>query len=231
MFGPILGLSKKNSTAPTSTSTQKVIMGLGQHHSNVQNTAANTNHQSSTNSSTPPAKTKITDFFQPTRRSQRKTDQALKAERLQSLVNAIVDGAQDGLKCKEIPGKGRGIISTRHFLRNEFVVEYWGELLDINTAKKREKKYAQDLRVGCYMYYFTYRNQQYCVDATAETDRLGRLINHSRNGNLVPKVLEVNNVPRLILVAKRDIDANEELCYDYGDRSKSALLHHPWLAN
>jgi len=210
-------------------------MGLGQHHNqnhlnNVQNNTTLSLSPTSQHQHHPP-KNKITDYFQPTRRSQRKTDQTLKAERLQGLVKAIVDGAQDGLKAKEIPGKGRGIIATRIFLRHEFVVEYSGELLEIHTAKKREKKYAQDLRVGCYMYYFTYRNQQYCVDATAETDRLGRLVNHSRSGNLIPKVLEVESVPRLILIAKRDIDANEELCYDYGDRSKNALMHHPWLAN
>lgn len=69
------------------------------------------------------------------------------------------------------------------------------------------------------------------VDATKETDRLGRLINHSRCGNLVTKVVEVKGTPRLILIAKRDIDVDEELCYDYGDRSREALRHHPWLAN
>jgi len=69
------------------------------------------------------------------------------------------------------------------------------------------------------------------VDATKETDRLGRLINHSRNGNLITKVVQVKSIPRLILVAKRDIDVSEELTYDYGDRSREALRHHPWLAH
>lgn len=57
--------------------------------------------------------------------------------------------------------KGRGVIATRKFLKHEFVVEYSGELLDSTTAKKREIKYAKDIRIGCYMYYFTYQNQQY----------------------------------------------------------------------
>lgn len=69
------------------------------------------------------------------------------------------------------------------------------------------------------------------MDATAETDRLGRLINHSRNGNLIPKVIEVKGIPRLVLIAKRDVNPNEEVTYDYGDRSKKSLFYHPWLAH
>ena len=36
--------------------------------------------------------------------------------------------------------------------------------------------------------------------------------------------------PRLILVAKHDIEPGTELLYDYGDRSKESLAVHPWLA-
>ena len=33
-------------------------------------------------------------------------------------------------------------------------------------------------------------------------------------------VVEVENVPRLVLVATKDISAGSELAYDYGDRRK-----------
>lgn len=72
--------------------------------------------------------------------------------------------------------------------------------------------------------------QIHSIDATAETGKLGRLVNHSRNGNLLTKVITVNNRPHLILIAKDNIPIGTELTYDYGDRSKEALLHHPWLA-
>lgn len=67
------------------------------------------------------------------------------------------------------------------------------------------------------------------VDATKETERLGRLINHSKNGNLQTKLHEIDGMPHLIFLASRDIRANEELLYDYGDRSKEAIAAHPWL--
>lgn len=67
------------------------------------------------------------------------------------------------------------------------------------------------------------------VDATKETDRLGRLINHSKNGNLRTKLHEINGTPHLIFLASRDIKVDEELLYDYGDHSKEAIAAHPWL--
>lgn len=67
------------------------------------------------------------------------------------------------------------------------------------------------------------------VDATKESNRMGRLINHSKNGNCQTKLHDINGVPHLILVASRDIDEGEELLYDYGDRSKASIAAHPWL--
>ena len=71
----------------------------------------------------------------------------------------------------------------------------------------------------------------FSIDATEETGRYGRLLNHSRvSPNCVTKVVMLDNTPRLILVAKHHIDIGEELLYDYGDRSKESLKAHPWLA-
>ena len=71
----------------------------------------------------------------------------------------------------------------------------------------------------------------FSIDATKETGRLGRLVNHSRvTPNLQTKVIVFRETPRLILIAKRDLKAGEELLYDYGDRSKQSLEAHPWLA-
>ena len=71
----------------------------------------------------------------------------------------------------------------------------------------------------------------FSIDATAETGRYGRLLNHSRvSPNCVTKVIMLGDTPRLILVAKHHIDIGEELLYDYGDRSKESLKAHPWLA-
>ena len=172
---------------------------------------------------------KVTDYF-PVRRSIRKPKKKVLEEKQRDMENKVLEQVEEGLEVRHFPGKGRGVVTTREFMKGEFVVEYIGELIDQVKAKEREEEYAQDQNTGCYMYYFQHRNQQYCVDATKETDKLGRLVNHSRNGNLIARIIEVNAKPHLVLTAKENIPVGVEVTYDYGDRSREAIRHHPWLA-
>ena len=80
------------------------------------------------------------------------------------------------------------------------------------------------------MYYFKHKGVQHCIDATSETGRFGRLVNHSRvSPNCVTKVFMLGNTPKLILVAKLDMVAGTEVLYDYGDKNKESVKAHPWL--
>lgn len=171
---------------------------------------------------------KVTDYF-PIRRSSRKSKTEIKCEQKKLIDDLITNGIEEGMKVQLIEGKGRAVFATRSFQKGEYVVEYHGDLLQTTDAKKREAEYAQNPATGCYMYYFQYLCKTYCVDATKETGRMGRLINHSKNGNCQTKLHDINGVPHLILVASRDIDEGEELLYDYGDRSKASIAAHPWL--
>ncbi|CRL05769.1 CLUMA_CG018797, isoform A [Clunio marinus] len=172
---------------------------------------------------------KVTEFFT-VRRSVRKTKKEVQEERMKNIERAIKEGREEGLEVRVFDNKGRGIVTTRSFQRGEFVIEYIGDLISMSEANEREVMYATDDNTGCYMYYFKHNDQQYCIDATEETGKLGRLVNHSRNGNLMTKTVMVGNRPHLVLIAKEDLSEGVELTYDYGDRSKEALQHHPWLA-
>uniref|UniRef100_A0A3B4AY45 [histone H4]-lysine(20) N-methyltransferase n=1 Tax=Periophthalmus magnuspinnatus TaxID=409849 RepID=A0A3B4AY45_9GOBI len=171
---------------------------------------------------------KVTDYY-PIRRSSRKSKAELQCEHKKHIDELIINGIEQGMEVQQIEGKGRAVFATRSFLKGEYVVEYHGDLLQITDAKKREAEYAQNPATGCYMYYFQYLCKTYCVDATKETGRMGRLINHSKSGNCQTKLHDINGVPHLILVASRNIDEGEELLYDYGDRSKASIAAHPWL--
>ena len=46
----------------------------------------------------------------------------------------------------------------------------------------------------------------------------------------MPKTIIVEGRPRIILIAKDDIEPGTELLYDYGDRSEESLAVNPWLA-
>ncbi|KAK9522804.1 hypothetical protein VZT92_019249 [Zoarces viviparus] len=175
-----------------------------------------------------PQNRKVTDYY-PIRRSNRKTKTELKSEEHRLIDDLIKNGIEEGMQIKPIEGKGRGIFAAKIFKKGEFVVEYHGDLLELAEAKIREAQYTQDPQKGCYMYYFQYRSKTYCVDATEETSRLGRLINHSKAGNCQTRLHAIDGTPHLILVASRDIAGEEELLYDYGDRSKASVSAHPWL--
>ncbi|KAK7895501.1 hypothetical protein WMY93_020826 [Mugilogobius chulae] len=171
---------------------------------------------------------KVTDYY-PIRRSSRKSQTELQCEQKKLIDELIIKGIEEGMQVQQIEGKGRAVFATRSFQKGDYVVEYHGDLLQRTDAKTREAEYAKNPATGCYMYYFQYLCKTYCVDATKETGRLGRLINHSKNGNCQTKLHDINGVPHLILVASRNIDEGEELLYDYGDRSKESIAAHPWL--
>ena len=112
--------------------------------------------------------------------------------------------------------KGWGVHAGKKIARNDFVLEYKGDLLDNKSAKERESEYAKDESIGCFMYFFKYKEKRYCIDATRKTPYMGRLINHSRlNNNLYTKVIPINDTPRLIFFASKDIEPGSELLYDY----------------
>lgn len=181
-------------------------------------------------SQNPLSDSQITDFF-PIRRSDRKSKTTILQEKQDDLEQAIRSQKADGLKIQDFGAKGRGIVATRPFSKGDFVIEYIGDLMDQKRAKAKEENYSHDSSKGCYSYYFIHSGRQWCIDATEESPYMGRLVNHSRRiPNMVTKTVEVDSLPHLVLLAKRDIKQDEELLYDYGDRSKEALEHHPWLA-
>lgn len=179
----------------------------------------------------------ITDFYQ-IRRSERRCEKLIKEEKYNETIQKIINNEESGIEIKHIANKGRGIVAARKFSPNEFVMEYAGDLIDMKEAGRREVLYAADPSIGCYMYYFETRGNRFCVDATAESGRLGRLVNHSKTDpNCYTKIMWFHNelrcpkveVPHLTIVAKRDIKVGEELTYDYGDRSKHSIQNNPWL--
>ena len=52
------------------------------------------------------------------------------------------------------------MISTRPFSKGELICEYSGELISYEEAKEREEQYQENPSVGCYMYYFEYKNKK-----------------------------------------------------------------------
>jgi len=150
---------------------------------------------------------------------------------LLKLHEAVLYEQESGLEMRLFDGKGRGVVATRPFSKGDYVATYTGELLKLKVAKGREIMLDEDSsNFTSFMYYFKYKGNVWCIDATFESEKMGRLINHSKQlSNLKPQIVEVNGTPRIVFLASRDIASGEELLYDYGDRRKAALEFNDWL--
>ncbi|KAK4471645.1 hypothetical protein MN116_004594 [Schistosoma mekongi] len=175
-----------------------------------------------------PLQTQLTSYG--IRKTARQYAKEIERERENNFMVALKNNIEAGMKIIQTEEKGRGVIATRTFYEGEFIVEYAGDLISEKMAKQREAVYKQNPAIGSYMFFFVHAGQRYCVDATEETSRLGRLINHSRlKPNCIVKVIPVDGIPRLALFARKPISPGEELLYDYGDRDKESIQLHPWL--
>jgi histone-lysine N-methyltransferase SETD8 len=130
--------------------------------------------------------------------------------------------------------RGRGVRASRDIHEGSFIAEYAGERLTAAQAAEREAQYEAAGVDASYTYYVGAGRSAVCIDAMVETERnrISRLINHSRRS---PN-LKMHKIPgakpgdvHIGLFAIRDIDAGEELTYDYGDNSAASVARCPWL--
>ncbi|XP_052123655.1 N-lysine methyltransferase KMT5A-like [Frankliniella occidentalis] len=136
-------------------------------------------------------------------------------------------GDVSGLEMRVFNDKGRGVVATRHFPRGRLLLQYKGELLSKRQGLQREQDLPEES--GSFLYFFPFKGKQYCIDASAETGDLGRLVNHSRSTpNVIPRALPG---PIIVFEALRDIEPGQELLFDYGERRSEFLLKFPWLKN
>ena len=127
------------------------------------------------------------------RRSSRKSAKQIEEEQRAQWKQYLKEERIDGLEIRTVPLKGRGIFSTRSFHKGEFVVEYAGDLISTEEAEVRDEKYSKNIdKYGSFMYYFVYKETKWCIDATIESGKYGRLLNHScKKPNCATKILEV----------------------------------------
>jgi len=111
------------------------------------------------------------------RRSKRQISKQLGITKYRSATSFdsfIERQCEDGLEARHTGTvRERGVYTTKRFFRNDYIVEYAGELLTLAEAKQRENLYGRNHNIGCYMYYFKWGEKVFCVDATEETNRLG----------------------------------------------------------
>ncbi|KRZ46306.1 Histone-lysine N-methyltransferase E(z) [Trichinella pseudospiralis] len=105
---------------------------------------------------------------------------------------------------------GLGLFTTEDIVAGDFICEYRGEILTKAEAQRRGKIY--DSRGMSFLFML---NTDFDLDAT-RFGSVARFINHSKIPNCVPQVKMVLGSHRIAFYATRNIEANEELFFNYG---------------
>lgn len=107
--------------------------------------------------------------------------------------------------------KGYGLRTQTDLRANDFIFEYLGEVIGENVFRRRMQQYDQD---GIKHFYFMSLTKGEFVDATKKGN-LGRFCNHSCNPNCYVDKWVVGDKLRMGIFAERDIQAGEELVFNY----------------
>ncbi|KAJ6442974.1 putative enhancer of zeste 2 isoform a [Purpureocillium lavendulum] len=123
----------------------------------------------------------------------------------------------------QLEGVGYGLFTAEDIAQDDFIIEYVGELITHDEGVRREARrgdvFDEESNIS---YVFTLlENEGIWVDA-AIYGNLSRYINHAsehdkRGCNITPRILYVNGEYRIKFTAMRDIQAGEELFFNYGE--------------
>uniref|UniRef100_A0A1J3F670 Histone-lysine N-methyltransferase ASHH2 n=1 Tax=Noccaea caerulescens TaxID=107243 RepID=A0A1J3F670_NOCCA len=107
--------------------------------------------------------------------------------------------------------KGYGLRLLEDVREGQFLIEYVGEVLDMQSYETRQKDYAS---VGQKHFYFMTLNGNEVIDAGAKGN-LGRFINHSCEPNCRTEKWMVNGEICVGIFSMQDLKKGQELTFDY----------------
>lgn len=118
------------------------------------------------------------------------------------------------LQLVKTEGRGWGVKTLLDIPKGIFICEYIGELISDSEADGREDD----------SYLFDLDNRDgdtYCIDAR-RYGNISRFINHLCEPNIIPVKVFVDHqdlrFPRICFFSSREIKADEELGFDYGEK-------------
>ncbi|KMZ64367.1 Histone-lysine N-methyltransferase [Zostera marina] len=131
-------------------------------------------------------------------------DSHCKNQRFQKCENAKI-------KLFQTEGRGWGLIADEDIMTGQFIIEYCGEVISWDEAKKRSCIYEAE---GLKDAYIISLDAGESIDATRKGS-LARFINHSCQSNCETRKWTVLGEVRVGIFAKQAISVGTELSYDY----------------
>lgn len=133
-----------------------------------------------------------------------------------------------GLQVADIEGKGQGVFTKRPFQIGEVICDYHGREV---TARKCHDIRTGEGENGFLFFYNNKKDEPKCIDSShcdchPEKETLGRFIHHStKRANIQPRLYTFESDGEekelILFLAIKDIQCNEQLFFDYGDKKKS----------
>lgn len=128
------------------------------------------------------------------------------------------------------PAMGFGLFTKKPIASGRFICEYAGEVVGIDEAQRRFEENRAEGRMNYVLVVSEWIGEKRittCIDP-ARFGNVGRYANHScqPNAQLVPVRVDVV-VPRLCLFARRDIEAGEEITFNYAGDSTADSVQNP----
>ncbi|CAI5713326.1 unnamed protein product [Hyaloperonospora brassicae] len=133
-------------------------------------------------------------------------------------VNMLRNSIQKRIGVAFSATHGWGAFALESIRKDEFVLEYTGELITDDEAERRGAMY--DRKLVSYLFGV---NSEYVVDAARKGNK-AKFANHraKRKANLNVKVIVSNGEHRIGLFAREAIEVGAELFFDYGYTHESA---------
>lgn len=139
---------------------------------------------------------------------------ACKCNKITCKNRVVQHGLTGRFQLQKTKERGWGVSTLRMIPKGTYVCEYIGEIISDREADVRENdSYIFDLE--------NKDGETYCIDAH-RYGNIARFINHNCTPNVVPVRVFIGHqdlhFPRIAFFAYRDIQPNEELGYDYGEK-------------
>ncbi|XP_047137450.1 N-lysine methyltransferase KMT5A-like [Hydra vulgaris] len=75
---------------------------------------------------------------------------------------------------------GFGVFANMDIPKGSFLLEYPGELVEHYEGEKRQS-FAEEINLGCFIFFFSFNGKQYCVDGTYSS-RMGKFVSNGKMG-------------------------------------------------
>lgn len=134
--------------------------------------------------------------------------------------NRVVQGGRSVKLCiyRTHNGCGWGVRTEQKIRQGQFICQYVGEVITFEEAEKRGREYDANGLTYLFDLDFNSVENPYTVDA-AHLGNVSHFINHSCDPNLGVWAVWADcldpNLPMLALFATKDIEAGQEICFDY----------------